>query len=138
MKTPIIQTIGELRSYNVQDASHHIKTATDDILFSLREWRKSFVDERHPVAATLFAAATLICAFRDAQAKQDAELDAWKAFAEQSSKRAVTADVLAALEQAQQALEDMIALPYIMDKGELVAKKRANEAIAACRKITRQ
>lgn len=82
-----IATIGELRSKALNDVLHRIHAEGPDILASLRQYRVSFVNERHPAAYTMLAASVLIQDMADLIQRQEHEIETWQAFAEQASKR---------------------------------------------------
>ena len=82
-----LDNIGELRSINTADLKFRIMHDGPQVLEQVREWRKAFVDSRHPAAQCMFAAGVIMQDMLDFINRQEQETQTWQAFAEQANKR---------------------------------------------------
>lgn len=79
-------TVGELRSIATADIKFRITHEGPQVLDQVREWRKAFVDSRHPAARCMWAAGVIMQDMLDFINRQEQEIQTWQAFAEQANK----------------------------------------------------
>lgn len=87
MNKTIAHTLGELRSIATADLKFRIMHDGPQVLEQVKEWRKAFVDSRHPAAHCMFAAGVIMQDMLDFINRQEQEIQTWQAFAEQANKR---------------------------------------------------